>query len=481
MKNSKNSSNSRLTTHDSRQKMWGGRFKTKAHPLMESFGASIQFDRRLASYDIQGSIAHAQMLAHCGILSKSDSEKMVKGLKEILASIGKGEFVWSGRLEDVHTHIESALREKIGDIADRLHTARSRNDQVVLDLRMYLKDEISKIVSLIQQFQKAFLTLASNNDDLIIPGFTHLQRAQPVLLAHHLLAYVEMLQRDGERLQDALRRLDALPLGACALAGTSFKIDRSFVAKKLGFSRILENSMDAVSDRDFVIEVASALAILGVHLSRLSEEMILWSSFDFGWIELPDAFTTGSSAMPQKKNPDVFELIRGKSGRLIGNLSRLLVMLKGLPLAYNRDLQEDKEAIFDSIDTVKASLSILIYLLPLIQFRPEALKEEEDFSSALDMAEYLVKKGVPFRQAHAVVGEAVSYCLDQNKTLKDLILIEVQKFSKYFESDFKNCLGWNASVNSKVSQGSTNPKLVKKEIEKWERRIQNTEDRRQNK
>ncbi|MBI1871114.1 MAG: argininosuccinate lyase [Chlamydiae bacterium] len=454
--------------------MWGGRFQSGTHPLMEKLSASVHFDCRLASYDITGSIAHAKMLERSKVITRKECDLIFQGLKEILNLIERNQFRWDEKLEDVHTHIECALRKKIGDVADKLHTARSRNDQVVLDLKLYLRDEMDKFKKLICSLQSAFLSLAKSQGELVIPGYTHLQRAQPVLLAHHLLAYVEMLERDQTRLEDANLRMDVLPLGSCALAGTSFETDRAFLARELDFSKISENSMDAVSDRDFVIEVASVLAILGVHLSRFSEEMILWSSFEFGFVELPDAFTTGSSAMPQKKNPDAFELARGKTGRLIGNLSSLLVLLKGLPLTYNRDLQEDKEAIFDSIDQLQLILEIFIELVPQIRFCPEALAEKEDFTSSLDLAEYLVKKGIPFRQAHKIVGEMVRYCLDQKKGFQDLSLEEIRKFSKAFDQNFKNLLGWQASVHAKKSLGSTNPIEVKKQLEKWNRTLGRT-------
>lgn len=475
------SHDSRSTSNESRpsyakasegkRKMWGGRFKGSTHPLMEKFGASVHFDRRLALYDIQGSIAHARMLEHCKIISKKEAQKIIGGLKQILRRVQLNQFTWDEKLEDVHTNIESVLRKMIGETADCLHTARSRNDQVVLDLKMYLRDEIRLISEMIRGLQRSLLKLAKKYSKIIIPGYTHLQRAQPVLLAHHLSAYLEMLERDWERLQEAGIRMNALPLGSCALAGTSFEIDRTFVAKELEFDRVSENSMDAVSDRDFVIETASDLAILGVHLSRLSEDLILWSTFEFGFIELPDAFSTGSSAMPQKKNPDSLELTRGKSSRLIGNLTSLLTLVKGLPLTYNRDLQEDKERIFDSLDTVKSVLEVMIELLPEIKFFEEFLQGEEDFSSSLDLAEFLVKKGVPFRQAHQIVGQVVRYCIEKGKYFRDLSLEEVKSFSDRFDDDFRNILGWGASVQAKRSFGSTSPKEVRRSMNKWEKKL----------
>lgn len=456
---------------EKKEKMWGGRFSSLMHPLMESFGSSVDFDWRLASYDIRGSIAHAKMLALCGIISRKDAEKITIGLKKIDDEIKKGKFPWDEKLEDVHTNIESALRNKIGELADQLHTARSRNDQVVLDLRMCLREEVSDICEMIRESQKSIMCLIKKNSERVIPGYTHLQRAQPVLLAHHLMAYMEMLERDYERFQQAAERINSLPLGSCAMAGTTFQIDRNAVARELGFKSISQNSMDGVSDRDFVIETASAIAILGTHLSRLSEEMILWSGFEFGFIELPDSFSTGSSAMPQKKNPDVFELIRGKSGRLTGNLVTLLTVMKGLPLTYNRDLQEDKEPIFDSVDTIKSILAVLICLLPELKIKEDRLKEEEDYTSSMDLAEYLVRKGTPFRQAHRIVGQMVRYCIEKNKSFKDFSLDEAQQFSKNFEKDFKDLLGWKASIQAKKSLGSTNPELVKKQIKRWENQL----------
>ena len=454
-----------------KQKMWGGRFASSIHPLMESFGSSIHFDWRLAPYDIKGSIAHARMLASCRIIKDNDAKKIILGLKQIDQEMRNGTFRWDEKLEDVHTHVESALRDKIGEVADQLHTARSRNDQVVLDLRMYLRDEIKGVCEMIRESQRSILALIKENCEKIIPGYTHLQRAQPVLLGHHLMAYMEMLERDRERLLQVLERVNCLPLGSCAMAGTTFAIDRNAVARELGFKSISRNSMDAVSDRDFVIETASAVAILGMHFSRLSEEMVLWSSFEFNLIELPDSFSTGSSAMPQKKNPDAFELIRGKCGRLTGNLVALLTLVKGLPLTYNRDLQEDKEAIFDSMDTIKSMLAVLICMLPELKVKEERGYEKEDFSSSLDLAEYLVKKGVPFRQAHRIVGEVVRYCISHQKSFRDLSLDDARRFSKSFEKDFKNLLGWRASVHAKRSLGSTQPDLVKKEIRRWEKQI----------
>lgn len=458
-------------TKSAERKMWGGRFEGKTHPLMVRFSSSVHFDRRLAPYDIRVSKAHARMLGRCAIIPAADASSLERALDEILAEVQAGSFHWDPALEDVHTNIESALRLKIGEAADCLHTARSRNDQVATDLRLFLMDELRVLDERAAAFQASLLGLAKRYPDLIVPGYTHLQRAQPVLFAHHVLAYLEMLERDGERLRAARARMDELPLGACALAGTTFKTDRKFVAKELGFSRVSANSMDAVSDRDYVLEAAAALSILGMHLSRFCEELVLWSSFEFGWIELPDAFTTGSSAMPQKKNPDACELVRAKSGRLAGRWVSLLIMLKGLPLTYNRDLQEDKEAIFDMVDTAGDALEIMTQIAGGIEVRREALAEKEDFMSSMDLAEYLVRRGVPFRQAHDTIGRVVSFCLEQSRSLKDLTVEELKRFSPAFDEDFKRYVGWQASIAAKQSAGGTGHAEVAKALKRWEEKL----------
>ncbi|MEK7742153.1 MAG: argininosuccinate lyase, partial [Nitrospirota bacterium] len=364
------------------------------------------FDRRLWKYDIEGSIAHAKMLGKQKIISQKDSSSIINGLKNIAGEIETGRFRFAVELEDIHMNIEAALIKNIGDAGKKLHTARSRNDQVALDLRLYLRAETKETIALIKNLQKTLLNAAENNIGIIMPGYTHLQRAQPVLLSHHLLAYVEMLRRDRERFEDSLKRINVLPLGSCALAGTSLPVDRSYVAKLLGFKAIAENSIDAVSDRDFAIEFLTDAGILMMHLSRFAEELILWSTEEFSFIELPDAFTTGSSIMPQKKNPDVAELIRGKSGRIYGNMIALMTVMKGLPLAYNRDMQEDKMPVFDTVDTVKSCLAVLAQMMPQIKFMKERMRDAAGraYSTATDIAEYLVKKGVPFRQAHEITG-----------------------------------------------------------------------------
>jgi len=450
------------------KKPWGGRFKEETSRVVESFTESISFDHRLWRYDIQGSIAHAKMLGKQGIITKEDSAKIIKGLEEIAKDIETGKFAFREDLEDIHMNIESALIRKIGDTGRKLHTARSRNDQVALDLRLYIRNESAEIVTLIKQFQKTLLNTAAKHLNTLMPGYTHLQRAQPVLLSHHLLAYVDMLQRDVERTLDSLKRVNRLPLGACALAGTSLPIDRVCVAKLLRFDDIAHNSIDAVSDRDFAIECLSNAAILIMHLSRLAEELILWSTEEFKFIELPDAFTTGSSIMPQKKNPDVAELVRGKTGRIYGNLFSLLTMMKGLPLAYNRDLQEDKRPVFDTIDTIKSCLIVLNEMFPGILFHTLKMRETagDAYSTATDLAEYLVQKGVPFRKAHEITGRIVLSCIKEKKRLADLTLQELNEFSPLISADIYSCLKADESVKNKRSLGGTSLGEVKKQIKR---------------
>lgn len=416
---------------------WGGRFERPPAEQVLKFTASIDFDRRLYRQDIAGSIAHARMLARQGIISADDCEQIIRGLEEIRAEIERGEFPFRPELEDIHLNIETRLREKVGEVAGRLHTARSRNDQVALDLRLYLKEVICQTAEEIRRLQGVLLDLAEAHLETVAPGYTHLQRAQPVLLAHHFLAYYEMLDRDLDRYTEAYRRTDVMPLGSGALAGVPYPIDREFVARELGFSRISRNSIDAVSDRDFILDYLSASAILLMHLSRLAEELILWSTPEFGFIELDDAYTTGSSIMPQKKNPDVAELIRGKTGRVFGHLQGLLVTLKGLPLAYNRDLQEDKEPLFDTVDTVLGCLPLMAGMLATMKVNRGRLARaaEESYALATDLADYLVKKGVPFRDAHHIIGRLVKYAVAQRKTFQELSLEEYRKFSDRFEAD----------------------------------------------
>jgi len=439
------------------EKPWAGRFQEKTEKTVEDFTASVSFDRRLWEYDIEGSVAHVKMLKKQKIIPPKDADAILSALKKIKQEIQIGQFKFRDDLEDIHMNIEYALIKKIGARGGKLHTARSRNDQVALDIRLFLREEIKKIQKLIEEFQSVLVKIAEEQIGVIMPGYTHLQKAQPVLLSHHILAYFEMFERDRGRFEDCFKRVNVMPLGSAALAGTSLPIDRNYVAQLLNFPLISHNSIDAVSDRDFAIEFLSCASILMVHLSRFAEEMILWSTEEFSFIELPDAYTTGSSIMPQKKNPDVLELVRGKSGRVIGHLIAMLIVLKGLPLAYNRDLQEDKEPLFDTSDTLKACISVLIKMLPEIKFnKAKMLKAAEGgFSNATDLAEYLVRKGLPFRDAHRVTGRIVRYCLENNKTLNELDLKELKRFSKKIESDVFNYLSVESSINRKDSYGGT--------------------------
>ncbi len=455
------------------KKLWAGRFREKTAKSVESFTESISFDRRLWRYDIEGSIAHAMMLGKQGIITKKDSETIIKGLKEIASEIESGRFRFRDDLEDIHMNIEYALTERIGDSGKRLHTARSRNDQIALDMRLYMRAEIREILSMIRSLQMALLDSAEANINVIMPGYTHMQRAQPVLLSHHLLAYIHMLNRDHDRLKDCLKRVNILPLGSCAMAGTSLPIDREYVAEVLGFDGIAENSIDAVSDRDFVLEFLSNTSILMMHLSRFAEELVLWSTEEFGFITISDAFTTGSSIMPQKKNPDVAELIRGKTGRVYGDLLSLLTTMKGLPLSYNRDLQEDKEPLFDAIDTVKATLGVLREMLPAISFNQDRMHQSASrgYTTATDIAEYLVKKGIPFRQAHEITGRIVLYCLKREKDLNELDIKKFKEFSDLIDNDIYSVLTPEGSIRNKLSYGSTSRKEVMRQIRKLKARL----------
>ena len=432
------------------------------------FTASISFDRRLALYDITGSIVHCKMLVKCKIISKSEGEKILKGLREIKEEIVKGKFKFLPQDEDIHMAIERRLIEKTGESGGRLHTARSRNDQISLDMRMYLRDEIKKISALIENLQDSIVKSSEKNMGVIMPGFTHLQHAQPVLFSHHLMAYFFMLKRDRERFADCLNRTNVLPLGAGALAGTSFSIDREFIARQLGFSSISENSIDTVSDRDFVIEFLSAGAMLMMHLSRLAEELVIWSSPEFSFIEMDEDFCTGSSIMPQKKNPDVAELIRGKTGRIYGNLQSLLTVMKGLPLSYNRDMQEDKERLFDTVDTLKNVLEVLSPLITSLKLNREKMLSlsKEGYLNATDAADYLVKKGVPFRKAHQLIKDIVLYSMGRGKPLEKLSVKELKVFSPLFSKDFFDVINVKRCVQSRKSQGGTAPEKVKNQIKK---------------
>ncbi|MDE2058441.1 MAG: argininosuccinate lyase [candidate division NC10 bacterium] len=455
------------------QKPWGGRFKQATDPRVEAYTASIHFDRRLYKYDIQGSVAHARMLAKCGLLSKAETDKIVMGLEEIEGEIERGEFRFDPSLEDIHMAIETRLIEKVGDAGAKLHTGRSRNDQVALDLRLYLREEIGEVRYLIAGLERALIAQAEAHLDLIMPGYTHMQRAQPILLAHHLMAYVEMLERDRERLRDALRRVEILPLGAGALAGVGLPIDRRFVARALGFPELSANSLDAVSDRDFVIEPLFAFALLQAHLSRLAEEIVLWASAEFGFIELSDAFATGSSMMPQKKNPDVAELARGKTGRVFGAMVAMLTVIKGLPLSYNRDLQEDKEPLFDSVESVKTTLLIMASLVRSLMFCADRMRQaaEDGFLNATDLADYLVCKGMPFRQAHEVVGLLVRGALARRCRLEELSLKELQAASPLFEKDVFAYIALDACIERRTATGGTATSAVKKAIKAAKTRL----------
>ena len=439
------------------EKLWGGRFSKTTDEMINEFQASIGFDRRMYREDIAGSLAHAEMLAKVGILSEEDRAAIEKGLRDILAQIERGEFTFSVELEDIHMNIEKRLTEAIGEAGSRLHTARSRNDQVALDTHIYVRHAVVDVLDRIRELQAALVESAATHKKVIMPGYTHLQRAQPILFAHHLMAYFGMLSRDFERFQGVYARTDMMPLGAGALAGTTLPIDRAFVAKKLNFERIYTNSLDAVSDRDYILEFLSAASILMVHLSRLSEEIILWCSREFSFVELDDAHCTGSSMMPQKKNPDVSELVRGKTGRVVGHLMAMLTAVKGLPLAYNKDLQEDKEGLFDTIDTVKFSLAVYAQLIRGMKVRADVMRHavEADFSNATDLADYLVRKGMPFRQAHSVSGQAVALCIERGLWLSDLPLADYQKLSALFDGDVYEAIRPETCVACRNSYGGT--------------------------
>lgn len=454
-------------------KQWGGRFEEKTDPVVESFTASVQYDSRLTIYDIQASIAHAQMLGKQKIIPQKDAQKIVQGLESIRKEVEQGKFVWNPALEDVHTNIEHALIQQVGDCGKKLHTARSRNDQVATDVRLWTRAQIDIIIELITQFQKSLIEFAELHLDIVIPGFTHLQPAQPVLLAHHLLAYFEMFQRDKQRFQELRPRVNTLPLGATALAGTPHPIDPQFVAEQLGFERLCANSMDAVSDRDFLIEFCSNSALLMMHLSRWCEELVIWSSPLFGFIEIGDAFTTGSSIMPQKKNPDVAELVRGKSGRVYGHLFSLLTLMKSLPLTYNRDMQEDKEAVFDTADTIENSLLICAKMVKSIKVNKENIQRALDlgYMEATDLADYLVEKGVSFRDAHSIIGKIVLYAIKNRKPLRELSLNEYKCFSSLFGKDIFTILQPLTIVKRRNSHGGTSPSQVKKALQKAKKQI----------
>ena len=444
-----------------------GRFAKARLPEVEAFTASLPFDRRLYRHDIRGSIAHANMLAKVKLISRAEAEKIAKGLRAIERAIDAGKFKFALADEDIHIAIERRLIELTGDAGRKLHTARSRNDQVALDLRLFLKDEVAVVVESIDRMRTALLDVACDHVDTVMPGYTHMQRAQPVSLAHHLLAYVDMLDRDRERFSQALARTDTMPLGAGALAGTTLQIDREAVAKELAFARIVENSMDAVSDRDFAVDFLSASALLAVHLSRMSEEIILWSTAEFGFVKLPDEFSTGSSMMPQKKNPDLLELIRGKGGRVIGDLVAMLTILKGLPLTYNSDLQEDKERVFDALDTIKPALDVMAKLWPRLVFDLEAMRRAAGgFALATDLAEYLVERGTPFREAHEIVGSLVRETIAARLSLEDLSIDDFHRHSTKFDSDVLEMLDPENSLKVRSVIGGPSPGMVRERIKR---------------
>jgi len=455
------------------KKLWGTRFTKKTSALTDKFTSSISYDKKLAKYDVLGSIAHARMLGKAKIIAASEAKLIVKGLNAILKEIKNAKFKFDYNAEDIHTNINNALKKKIGVVADKLHTARSRNDQVVLDIRMYCKDAIDDLIKSIVSLQKSIIEFAKNNSRIIIPAYTHLQIAQCVLLSHHLLAYVEMLERDKGRLSDTKKRTDCMPLGSGALSGTGLPIDREYVKNELGFSKITENSIDAISDRDFIVELLSDLAILSVHLSRIAEDLILWSTKEFNFIDIDFSFCTGSSIMPHKKNPDVLELIRASVGKAVGDLSSVLILMKGLPLSYNRDLQLDKPPLFNSTETLMDILEIFIELFKNIKLNKEVIakKIEDESLFSVDIVEYLVEKGLSYRQAHDITGRIVKDTLDKGIKISDLELKNLKKYSDKFDLKVKSILNAWASVSRKTSYGGTDPRLVKKQIIKWKERL----------
>ncbi|HCG77476.1 MAG: argininosuccinate lyase [bacterium (Candidatus Ratteibacteria) CG_4_10_14_3_um_filter_41_18] len=453
-------------------KLWDSRFKKKLDKEVEKFTFSLSVDKQLARYDISGSIAHIKMLAKTKIIKEKEAGRIIKNLEEIKEEIGEEKFIFKND-EDIHTAIERSLTERIGTLAEKLHTGRSRNDQIALDERLYTKEKIKEVVSQITEFQKVILALAKRHQKVIMPGYTHLQHSQPVLFAHHLLAYLEMLERDKNRLKDSYARVNVSPLGAGAGVGTSLPIDRKFTAKILGFEKIAENSIDAVGDRDFLLEVGSAGSILMMHLSRLSEEIILWATEEFGFLEIDDSFATGSSLMPNKKNPDVPELIRGKTARIYGELFGLFSLMKNLPLSYNRDMQEDKKGFFEIMEIVGSALAIYTKFLPKVSLNQERMKEmaERGGTTATDLVEYLVEKDIPFREAHRIVGKIIRDLKDSKRILKNLTLTELKKFSDEFKKDALERVKAESSVKNKTSFGGTSPKQVNQRIKNWEKRL----------
>ncbi|HDP88868.1 MAG TPA: argininosuccinate lyase [Thioalkalivibrio sp.] len=456
-----------MTDQQQDDKLWGGRFTEATDAFVEAFTASVDFDRRLYRHDIEGSRAHARMLAKVGVLTEAECAAILEGLDEVLHDIERGDFAWSVSLEDVHMNIEARLTDRIGVAGKKLHTGRSRNDQVATDIRLYLRDEIDFLLGEIRRAQHALLDLAEREADTILPGFTHLQVAMPVTFGHHMLAWFEMLDRDFDRLADCRKRVNVMPLGAAALAGTTYPIDRDYTADLLGFARPANNSLDAVSDRDFAIEFCAAGALIMTHLSRFAEELVLWASAQFDFVDLPDRFCTGSSIMPQKKNPDVPELLRGKSGRTNGNLISLLTLMKGQPLAYNKDNQEDKEPLFDTVDTLRGSLRAFADMVPHLKVKAERMRAaaRQGYSTATDLADYLVRKGVAFRDAHEIVGKSVRYGIEQGRDLADLALDELRQFSDAIEDDVFEVLTLEGSVAARNHLGGTAPEQVRKQVQ----------------
>ena len=456
-------------------KLWGGRFQKSTDKKVDDFNSSIRFDQRMYAQDIKGSIAHAKMLGKQGIIEMSESEKIVKGLLDVLSDIENGKVEFLIDAEDIHMNVEKLLTDKIGDAGKRLHTGRSRNDQVALDIRMYLMDEIDEIYEMVKALMSAIVSIAKEHTETIMPGYTHLQKAQPISFAHHMMAYFEMLKRDSQRLLDTKKRTNVMPLGSGALAGTTYPLDREFVATELGFAGVTQNSLDGVSDRDFVIELASTLSMIMMHLSRFSEELILWSSHEFSFVEMDDAFSTGSSIMPQKKNPDVAELIRGKTGRVYGHLMGLLTTMKGIPLAYNKDMQEDKEPIFDAIDTVKLCLPVFCDMITTMTIRKENMLKgaKGGFTNATDVADCLVKKGMPFRDAHEVVGKLVFYSISKDKALDELTIDEFKEFSSIIEEDVYDAISMETCVNGRTVIGGPAKATVENAIAVAENYIEN--------
>ncbi|MDY3929130.1 MAG: argininosuccinate lyase [Clostridia bacterium] len=451
-------------------KLWGGRFQKNTDAKVDDFNSSIRFDKRMYKQDIRGSIAHAAMLGKQGIIPKEDSEKIIEGLKEILSEIEAGKVSFDIDAEDIHMNVEKLLTEKIGEAGKRLHTGRSRNDQVALDIRMYLMEEIDEIHAMLKHLLEVLVEIAKDNTETIMPGYTHLQKAQPITFAHHVMAYYEMFKRDVSRLSDCRKRMNVMPLGSGAMAATTYPLDREFVAEQLGFDDITYNSLDGVSDRDFVIELAGVLSVVMMHLSRFCEELILWSSNEFSFVEMDDAFSTGSSIMPQKKNPDVAELIRGKTGRVYGHLMGLLTTMKGIPLAYNKDMQEDKEPIFDAVDTVKLCLPVFCDMIATMKINKDNMRNgaRGGFTNATDLADYLVKKGMAFREAHGVSGRMVYYCIENNKSLDELSIEEMKSFSDIIDVDVYDAISPETCVNGRKIPGGPAKETVERAIKKAE-------------